>query len=95
MSLAVVVDFLIKPQHAEDFAVAILKNARASAANEPGCRQFDVCRDPDDACRFFLYELYDDHAAIEAHRSAPHYLAMQKEVGDWIVQRDLRVLQRV
>ena len=43
---ALVVEFHIEPAHAEAFAAAIVDNARASRQTEPGCRQFDVCRDP-------------------------------------------------
>jgi quinol monooxygenase YgiN len=42
------------------------------ATPSPGCRQFDVCRDPLDPALFFLYELYDDEAAIQAHLDSPH-----------------------
>ena len=65
--LALVVEFRIEPAHVDAFDAAIRANARASLEREPGCRQFDVCRDPDDAALFFLYELYDDEAAIQAH----------------------------
>ena len=65
--LALVVEFRIKPAHVDAFDAAIRANARASAELEPGCRQFDVCRDPDDPALFFLYELYDDEEIGRAH----------------------------
>ena len=69
---ALVVEFRIKAAHVDAFASAIVENARASRETEPGCRQFDVCRDPADAGVFFLYELYDDEAAIRAHLQSAH-----------------------
>ena len=69
---ALVVEFRIKAAHVDEFASAIVENARASRETEPGCRQFDVCRDPADAGVFFLYELYDDEAAIRAHLQSAH-----------------------
>ena len=74
--LALVVEFRIHPGHVADFAAAIAENARASLAHEPGCRRFDVCRDPADAGLFFLYELYDDEAAIQARLQAAQYRGM-------------------
>jgi (4S)-4-hydroxy-5-phosphonooxypentane-2,3-dione isomerase len=82
--LALVVEFRIKPAHIAAFDAAIVENARASRETEPGCRQFDVCRDPADPAMFFLYELYDDEAAIEAHLQTPHYLQMNRSTADWV-----------
>ena len=61
---AVIVDFKTKAEHATAFRDAIVANARASVADEPGCSQFDVCVDPQDGTRIFLYEIYDDLAAF-------------------------------
>ncbi len=40
---------------------------------EPGCRFYLVHRSPTDPRRFFLYEQYDDEAALEAHRASEHF----------------------
>jgi (4S)-4-hydroxy-5-phosphonooxypentane-2,3-dione isomerase len=88
--LALVVEFHIKPAHAAAFEQVIIENARASRQTEPGCRQFDVCRDPVDASVFFLYELYDDEAAIQAHLQAPHYLQMNRVSADWVDSKAVR-----
>ena len=58
---ALVGEFRIEAEHVEVFARAIADNARASRETGPGCRQFDVCRDPADPSVFFRYELYDAH----------------------------------
>jgi hypothetical protein len=50
---ALIVEFLIKSEHVAAFDAAITDNARASREAEPGCRQFDVCRDPQDPKLFF------------------------------------------
>ncbi len=84
---ALVVEFLIKPAHIDAFNTAILDNARASRETEPGCRQFDVCRDPANATVFFLYELYDDDAAIQAHMQSAHFLQMNAATADWVERK--------
>jgi len=92
--LALVVEFRIKPEHAADFALAIEDNARQSRDTEPGCRQFDVCRDPADASLFFLYELYDDEAAIQAHLKSAHFLQMDQRSAAWVQDKKVSKLQR-
>ena len=79
-----VVKFRIKPGFVDAFAQAITENARASRETEPGCRQFDVCRDPQDPALFFLYELYDDEAAIAAHMQSAHFLQMNDATASWV-----------
>ena len=92
--LALVVEFRIKPAHIAEFDVAIVENARASRDTEPGCRQFDVCRDPADPALFFLYELYDDEAAIQAHLRTPHYLSMNDATTAWVETKSVKRYQR-
>ena len=77
----VTVEFAIKSEHAEGFRPAMLENARASLADEPGCRQFDVCFDTDDPGKCFLYEVYDDRAAFEAHLSMAHFQSFDAHVA--------------
>lgn len=91
---ALIVEFRIKPAKVETFALAIEENARASRDTEPGCRQFDVCRDPADAQVFFLYELYDDEAAIQAHLQSAHFLRMNAASADWVESKTVRRHER-
>ena len=90
MTHALLVDFQIHPERAEAFAEAIAHNAQRSLGDEPGCSRFDVCRDPADPGAFFLYELYDDPAAIKAHLAAPHFLAFDAMTRDWVVRKSVR-----
>jgi (4S)-4-hydroxy-5-phosphonooxypentane-2,3-dione isomerase len=92
--LALVVEFRIRSAFIEAFDSAIEENARLSRETEPGCRQFDVCRDAGDAALFFLYELYDDEAAIQAHLRSPHFLQMDAATAGWVESKTVRKLQR-
>ena len=89
----VIVDFKLKPAHAAAFHIAILANARASVTDEPGCRQFDVCVDPADNTKIFLYELYDDYAAFEAHLKTPHFAVFDKYSAPWVESKSARKLE--
>ncbi|MBS1176730.1 MAG: antibiotic biosynthesis monooxygenase [Proteobacteria bacterium] len=92
--LALVVEFRIQAAHIEAFDAAIRANAQASLDTEPGCRQFDVCRDPADPALFFLYELYDDEAAIQAHLRSPHFLQVDAATAGWVDSKVVRKLRR-
>ena len=67
-----IVEFHVKPESLDRFNQMIDVNARASVANEPGCRQFDVLRAIDDPCNIVLYEIYENEDAFKVHMTMPH-----------------------
>ena len=69
------VEFTIHAQHLSEFMPLLLENAHVSRETEPGCRRFDVCRDPSRLERIFLYEIYADRPAFEAHLASAHFKA--------------------
>jgi autoinducer 2-degrading protein len=85
----VTVEFTIDPARLEEFMPLMLDNARRSRDDEPGCRQFDVCTDEARPNVVFLYELYDNAAAFDAHLAAPHFLSFAASTKPMIVQRVL------
>lgn len=89
----VAVTYEIKPEWRAEFRRAILQNAAASQRDEPGCRQFDVCFADEDA-RCFLYEVYDDSAAFDAHRATPHFAAYDATVKDWVASKQIAIYTR-
>ena len=89
-----VVDFQVHAEHVPAFAAALADNARTSVVVEPGCRQFDVCRDAQDPGLFFLYELYDDEAAIAAHLASPHFKHFNAFTAPWVAAKTVRRLTR-
>lgn len=81
--LVITVTFEIDDAHLDAFRRAVLANAAKSMADEPGCRLFDVAEHPDKP-EFFLYELYDDDAAFDAHRASPHFRQFDAETAAWV-----------
>ena len=71
--ICVAVTYVIKPGH-EDEAVEHFHALMAPTRLEPGCRFYLAHRSPTDPRKFFLYEQYDDQAAIEAHRASPYFI---------------------
>ena len=56
--------------------------AKGSVGDEPGCLRFDVIQDGVDAKQIWLYEVYRDEAAFQAHTQAPHFTKWRDTVAD-------------
>ncbi len=85
----VTVTFRIKPEHSEAFLDAIRENARLSLETEPGCHRFDVAIGEEGAETVFLYELYTDRAAFDAHRATDHFRSFDAAVTDWVASKNV------
>ncbi len=70
-SIFVTID--VKPEHVEEFTQASFGDARGSVRDEPGCFRFDINQDQEIPSRFYLYEVYRDEEAFQAHLEAPHF----------------------
>jgi quinol monooxygenase YgiN len=92
---AVVVTFQIRDGSFDAFLPTMTKNAQTSLSAEPGCHRFDVCTDPERPNEVFLYELYTDRAAFEAHLQSPHFKAFDAQVADMITHKDVRLYAQV
>lgn len=76
----VTVKFEVAPAYADAFLARVRRQAADSLTREAGCRRFDVAADPDRPGRVFLYEIYDDRAAFDAHLASAHFRAFDAEV---------------
>jgi (4S)-4-hydroxy-5-phosphonooxypentane-2,3-dione isomerase len=88
------VDLDIMPAERENFLAAVKENG-AAAANEPGCRRFDILNLASDPNHFFLYEVYDNEAAFKAHRETEHFKKYATTVGKMVAKRDARPMSVV
>ena len=71
--IALIVEINIKPGFKDQFMASMLGDARGSNNDEPGCLRFDVLQDNEDENKIHLFEVYEDDAAVDAHRNAPHF----------------------
>ena len=71
--LAMWVKVRIKPDQRKKFLDAIEVDALGSERDEPGCLRFNVLQDEKDPNVYYFFELYKDQAALDAHRTMPHY----------------------
>ena len=70
--IALAVTYTFKPGK-EDEAVEHFRHLIPASRAESGCRMYVVHRGKDDPRRFFIYEQYDDEAALDAHRNSDHF----------------------
>lgn len=80
----VTVTFVASPGNAEAFRERVRRQASDSLSREAGCHRFDVCADPKAPERVFLYELYSDEAAFQAHLKTSHFISFDRDVAPWI-----------
>jgi quinol monooxygenase YgiN len=63
----------------ESEVAEVFEKLTAESRKEPGCVVYQVHKHKTEARRFFIYEQYKDDAALEAHRTAPHFLQYAKK----------------
>lgn len=86
----VTVTFEAKPGFEEPFLARVRRQAADSLALEPGCRRFDVCRDDANPRLVFLYEIYDNPAAFDAHLASAHFHAFSDAIADWVADKSVQ-----
>jgi len=57
----------------EDLIADVIRTMTPLSRQEPGCFDYRGHRSVDDPRLFFLYEVYADAAAVDAHRASPHF----------------------
>ena len=83
----IIAPLIIKEEFTDRFIEEITADAMGSMKNEPGCLRFDVIRDGDDPNRIWLYEVYVDEAAFQAHMETPHFIRWRDTTQDWVAER--------
>ena len=91
----VTVEFDTKAEKLVEFRAQMIANATASREREPGCLQFDVCAEPAKPERIFLYELYVDGAAFDAHLASEHFKSFDRTVAPWIAAKVVRIYDKL
>ncbi len=86
----IAVEFSINKEFVSQFRDRIQQQAEDSLTNESGCHQFDVCFDPNDETKCFLYEKYTDEAAFEVHRAADYFSSFSADVQPWVASKEVK-----
>jgi autoinducer 2-degrading protein len=83
------VDLDIVPAERDNYLAAITENGMA-AGKEPGCRRFDILNLASDPNHFFLYEVYENEAAFQAHRASEHFKKYAATTAKMVAKRESR-----
>jgi len=81
---AITVTFELEDGAAEQFHSLVAENARQSVALEPGCLRFDVLCHVSRRQEVFLYEIYTDAAAFDAHLASAHFRSFDERTRELV-----------
>lgn len=97
---AMLVEINVKEGKEEEFLEVFERN-HIGTRQEAGNLRFDVLRDPEIRTRFYAYEVYENEAALEAHRQTQHYHrcvqelesimtgSRSKKIFEWVLPREV------
>ena len=85
------VDIDVKPGEIDNYLAALKANG-AEAVKEPGCRVFNIHVRKDNPNHVFIYEVYENAAALEAHRQTPHFKKYAAATGSLVAKREVHQL---
>ena len=83
------VELDIVPAELDKFMAAMKENG-ANAVKEPGCREFNISVSQKDPNHIMLFEVYDNAAALDAHRATDHFKKYQAATKDMVAKRDVK-----
>ena len=72
----------------EEAVLEALTQLAGPSRAEPGCHYYQPCRDPENPRNFFIFELYDDPQAVDAHVASEHF--QRHALGDAIPRLETR-----
>ncbi len=91
----ITVTFKTNPGHEAAFLARVRQQAEDSLAREELCHQFDVCTHDDNSNEVFLYEIYEDPAAFQAHLDSQHFLDFSRDIQDMVADKTVTSWRRI
>jgi quinol monooxygenase YgiN len=83
------VELDIVPADLDKFIAAAKENG-ASAVKEPGCREFNIVVSQKDPNHIMTFEVYDNTAALDAHRATDHFKKYRATTKDMVAKSEVR-----
>src|SRR5271166_1060248 len=81
------VDIDVVPGQIDNYLAALKENGTASV-HEPGCREFDIAVSQKDTNHVLIFEVYDNAAALDAHRQTDHFKKYAATTKEMVAKRD-------
>ena len=93
--LGVIARLTIKPGTNAEFEATMKALQAKVRADEPGNELYALHK-TDDVNVYVMLERYQDQAALDAHRAAPHFRELGRKLGDYLAGRpQVQVMQEV
>jgi quinol monooxygenase YgiN len=73
----------VKPE-ARDRAIEAAARMQEASRAEPGCQDYGFWIAIDDPNEMFIFEHWDDQAALDAHFATPHLAEFAAAISEWI-----------
>lgn len=89
------VDIDVVPGEIDHYLAALKENGAAAVKEEPGCHTFNITVSQTDPNHVFIFEVYDNAAALEAHRATDHFKKYAATTKDMVAKREARALSTV
>jgi (4S)-4-hydroxy-5-phosphonooxypentane-2,3-dione isomerase len=72
-----------------DKYVALAKENAAASIKDPGCHEFNIAVSPKSPNHVYLFEIWENAAALDAHRATDHLKAYLSATKDMVAKRDI------
>lgn len=88
------IDLDIAPAELDKYLAAVKENG-AATVKEPGCREFNIMVSATDPNHVFLFEVYDNDAAAQAHRTTEHFKKYAATTANMVTARNVRPMKPI
>jgi (4S)-4-hydroxy-5-phosphonooxypentane-2,3-dione isomerase len=89
------VDIDVVPGQVDAYLAALKENGAAAVKEEPGCHEFNITVSQKDPNHVFIFEVYENAAAVEAHRQTAHFKKYAATTKDMVAKREVHPLTAV
>jgi quinol monooxygenase YgiN len=83
------VEYDVVPGQIDNFLAALKENAVASV-KEPGCRELNIAVSQKDPNHVFIFEVYNDAAAADAHTTTDHFKKYKAATAGLTTKREAK-----
>jgi autoinducer 2-degrading protein len=88
------VDLDIAPDQMAKF-IELVKENGENAVKEPGCRMFNISVLASNPNHVFLYEVYENEAALTTHRATEHFKKYAAATAGMVTGRNVRAMSPI
>lgn len=87
--------YTARPEHVGTLKTRLVQLAAATLSDDPTCRTFDICFDPDDDLTVFLYRVFETPEDFLAHLESDAAQEFQESVEGWVSASEQRAFRRL